>query len=163
MPTCLSFNPISNTSSIKVNFGALLRSSLSLISRGSKAILCPFSPPVYAVSGARPLSSFPLPGTGEPIRLPSSVPSAVEPDGPAPPPAPRRRVRPPVEAMLVFFGSRVWRLSGEKECLESLWPKLKATHIQQQGVAAAIGDHLGLKTRRSIRSIPIQCKLGVDA
>lgn len=41
--TCLSLRPSRRTSSIRVNFGCLLRSVLSLMSRGSNAILWPFS------------------------------------------------------------------------------------------------------------------------
>ena len=63
------------------------------MSLGSKAILCPFSPPVYEVSGARSLFF----GIGELTLLASSPSSPVEVE--APPPAPRRRVRPPAEAI----------------------------------------------------------------
>ena len=70
---------------MSVSFGCLLRSSLSCRSLGSKAILCPFCPPVYEVSGA---CEGPFFGVGVPFRLVSFVSSA-------PPPAPRRRVRPP--------------------------------------------------------------------
>lgn len=81
---------------MSVNFGCLFLSSLSLISRGSNAILCPFSPPVYDVSGAR--LSEPVFGPGELTRLESlsSSPVVV-----AAPPPPRRRVRPPAEAIRV--------------------------------------------------------------
>jgi len=42
-PTCLSFKPINNISSIRVSLGCLFLSALSLMSRGSKAILCPLT------------------------------------------------------------------------------------------------------------------------
>ena len=91
--TCLSFKPKSKTSSISVNFGCLFLSSLSLISRGSKAILCPFSPPVYDVSGVRSVDF----GAGEESLLGSlsSFPGADVP----PPPPPRRRVNPPEDSI----------------------------------------------------------------
>jgi len=64
------------------------------MSRGSNAILCPFSPPVYDVSGDLSFED-PALGAGEATRLESSSSSIVE----APPP-PRRRVNPPVEAIV---------------------------------------------------------------
>ena len=90
--TCLSFNPRSRTSSMSVSFGCLFLSSLSLISLGSNAILCPFSPPVYEVSG---VLSWVF-GAGEVTRL-ESLSSSVVVEGPPPPPL--RRVSPPAEAM----------------------------------------------------------------
>ena len=81
--TCLSLSPNKSTSSINVNLGCLLLSSLSLMSRGSNAILCPFSPPVYDVSG--PLLSLGCPGLGvgeltRPLSLSSlSAPKPVAP------------------------------------------------------------------------------------
>lgn len=72
---------------MSVSFGCFRRSADSLMSRGSKAILCPLAPDSYAVSGLR-MSSLRL-GAGEDTRLPSfSFVSAEA------PPAPRRRVRP---------------------------------------------------------------------
>ena len=49
--TCLSLSPSNNISSMSVNLGCLLLSTLSLISLGSNAIMCPFSPEAYDVSG----------------------------------------------------------------------------------------------------------------
>ena len=92
--TCLSLRPSSNTSSIRVNFGCLLRSALSLISLGSNAILWPFSPASYEVSG--PLVSREPPafgaGAGEPTRLESI--SSPSPPPPPPVPPPRLLVNP---------------------------------------------------------------------
>lgn len=76
--TCLSLSPMRIISSISVNFGCLLLSALSLISRGSYAILWPFSEFSQAVSGAR---SSRL-GAGELTLLPSSSSLPV---APAPP------------------------------------------------------------------------------
>lgn len=90
--TCLSFRPSNSTSSISVSLGCLLLSALSLISRGSNAILCPFSPASYDVSGAR--SSFL--GAGEATRLASSPFSAVV-------PAPLRRVSPEADICCYCF------------------------------------------------------------
>jgi hypothetical protein len=67
----------------------LLRSALSLISLGSKAILCPFSLLSYEVSGPESLEA-PALGVGVPTRFAS--PSSLSPFD-APPP-PRLRVRP---------------------------------------------------------------------
>ncbi len=81
--TCLSFSPSSSTSSISVSLGCLLLSALSVMSRGSKAILWPFSPCSKLVSGALSLTL--------PVELDRPMPlssSAL-----APPP-PRRRVSP---------------------------------------------------------------------
>jgi hypothetical protein len=95
--TCLSLSPISRISSIRVNLGCLSLSALSLMSRGSKAILCPFSPLSYDVS--RPPALFSslrlLPGTGELTRLPSSLSKPAA--GPAPP---LLLVKPELEAIL---------------------------------------------------------------
>jgi hypothetical protein len=88
--TCLSFRPMRMISSISVSFGCLLRSALSLMSRGSNAILWPFSEFSYAVSGVRSSLRF---GAGELTRLPSSSPL---PPAPAPP---LRRVNPELEAI----------------------------------------------------------------
>lgn len=78
---------------MRVNFGCLFLSALSLMSRGSNAILCPFAEFSYEVSGVR--SSGRL-GAGELTRLPSLSPLSA-----AAPPPPLRRVRPPdvVEAI----------------------------------------------------------------
>ena len=89
--TCLSFNPSSNTSSMSVSFGCLLRSALSLMSLGSKAILCPFSLLSYEVSGPLVSREAPGLGTGEATRLDS--PSSLS-APPLPPPPPRLRVSP---------------------------------------------------------------------
>ena len=94
--TCLSFNPINSTSSMSVSLGCLFRSSLSLMSRGSNAILCPFSPPVYDVSGARSLEG-PARGAGDSTRFDVSSSSPVD-----TPPPPRRRVSPAVDAMKLW-------------------------------------------------------------
>ena len=92
--TCLSFSPISKISSISVSFGCLSLSALSLISRGSNAILCPFAPLSYDVSSPVPLSG--LLDAGEATLLVSSLSVA----GPPPtPPAPLLRVTPDVEAI----------------------------------------------------------------
>ncbi len=78
---------------MSVSFGCLLRSSVSLISLGSKAILCPFSEFVYDVSGMRLSIAELFRETGEETLL-SSFSS-----GPAARPPPLRRVKPPAEAM----------------------------------------------------------------
>ncbi|KAG9954664.1 vacuolar protein sorting-associated protein 74, partial [Aureobasidium melanogenum] len=95
--TCLSLRPISRISSISVNLGCLSLSALSLISRGSKAILCPFAPLSYDVS--RPPALFSslrlLVGAGELTRLPSSLSRPAA--GPAPP---LLLVKPELEAIL---------------------------------------------------------------
>lgn len=86
--TCLSFSPNSSTSSMSVSFGCLLRSVLSLISLGSKAILCPFSLLWYEVSGALLSRELPALGAGEPPRVRSSFspsPPALGPPALAPP------------------------------------------------------------------------------
>ena len=115
--TCLSFNPRSNTSSIKVNFGCLLRSWLSLISRGSYAILCPSSL-VYetslhiAIKQAHPSSapkislkySFPRDNYPPCVEGPAGEPALAPPFSSAATPAPRRRVRPDEAIPQVDFG-----------------------------------------------------------
>lgn len=75
---------------MSVSFGCLLLSALSLMSRGSYAILCPFAPLSYEVSGPPDRLSG-LFGAGDATRLPSSLSFAP---APPPPPAPRLRVRP---------------------------------------------------------------------
>ena len=82
---------------MRVSFGCLFLSALSLMSRGSNAILCPFDELSYDVSSPDRLSGLLL-GAGE---LTLSL-SALSVDGPPPPPAPRLRVRPDAEA-IVFF------------------------------------------------------------
>lgn len=103
--TCLSFKPINNISSMSVSLGCLLLSALSLMSRGSKAILCPLAELSYDVSGPPLVSSGRLDGTGELTLLPSSSSAA----GPAPP---LRRVRPEVEAMSDGRGESGGRAGG---------------------------------------------------
>src|SRR5579859_7593216 len=92
--TCLSFKPSSNISSISVNLGCLLLSSLSLISLGSKAILWPFSSLLYEVSGDRSLKEGVDFGAGDATLLEAFSSPSV-----AAWAAPLRRVRPPGEAM----------------------------------------------------------------
>lgn len=69
---------------MSVSLGCLLRSALSLISLGSNAILWPFSPLSYEVSGPLVSREAPALGTGEATRLDSPFSSSA----PAPPPPP---------------------------------------------------------------------------
>ena len=69
----------------------MLRSALSLISRGSKAILCPFSLLSYEVSGAESLEG---PALDVSVLTRFASPSSLSPFDPDPPPPPRLRVRP---------------------------------------------------------------------
>src|SRR5271163_1292128 len=75
--TCLSFKPSSSISSISVNLGCLLLSSLSLISLGSKAILWPFSSLLYEVSGDRSLKEGVDFGAGDATLLEAFSSSSV--------------------------------------------------------------------------------------
>lgn len=84
---------------MSVSLGCLLRSAFSLMSRGSNAILCPFSPASYEVSGAEEYDAAGL-GAGEDTRL-FSLLSPFSVDAP-PPPAPRRRVRPEPDAEAIL-------------------------------------------------------------
>lgn len=76
---------------MSVSFGCLFRSALSLISRGSNAILWPLAELSYDVSGPD-RSSARFDGT-DGVVLPDSS-SLVDVAGPPPP---RRRVRPDAE------------------------------------------------------------------
>lgn len=76
---------------MSVSFGCLLRSTLSLISLGSNAILCPLAELSYDVSGDRSSLRF---GTGEETLLPSSLSAELEAAA-----APLRRVRPEDDSM----------------------------------------------------------------
>lgn len=113
--TCLSFSPINRISSMRVSLGCLFLSALSLMSRGSKAILCPFSELSYEVSGPVLLSSFRLVGAGELTLLPSSSSTA-----PAPP---LRRVRPEVEAMSNVFGATITEVKPSDQGNDVAEPK----------------------------------------
>ena len=95
--TCLSFKPISSTSSISVSLGCFFNSSLSAKSLGSYAILCPFSA-VYEVSGVR---SWLLPAFAAGAFVHSSSASALD----AAPPPPLRRVKPPCADIVQVVGA----------------------------------------------------------
>lgn len=77
---------------MSVSLGCLLLSALSLMSRGSKAILWPFSEFSYEVSGVRSSMRF---GAGELTLLLSSSPLPA-----APPPPPLLRVSPELDAIM---------------------------------------------------------------
>jgi hypothetical protein len=108
---------------MRVNFGCLLRSALSLISRGSNAILWPFSEFSYAVSGVRSSLRF---GAGELTRLPSSSPL------PTPPPPPLLRVSPELEAIAcgrgtsgVVPGGIYWRRCSTSTGMQALGLRIR--------------------------------------
>jgi hypothetical protein len=139
--TCLSFRPMRIISSMSVSFGCLLRSALSLMSRGSNAILWPFSEFSYAVSGVRSSLRF---GAGELTRLPSSSPL------PAAPPPPLRRVRPELEAIARGCGTGgmmrrwlYWRRSSMSTEMQALGLRRRGTagrrKSKAQGCLASVG------------------------
>lgn len=91
--TCLSLRPRSKISSIRVSFGCLLRSALSLISRGSYATICPVSLTSRPVSGVLSNALFWGPGDVTLEVGCSSLFSAAI-------PAPLRLVKPPCADMV---------------------------------------------------------------
>lgn len=90
---------------MSVSLGCLLRSALSLISRGSNAILWPFSPLSYEVSGPLVSRDPPALFTGEATRLESLF--SLSPAAPAPPPPPLLRVNPDADDIARNAGG-VW-------------------------------------------------------